>query len=247
MTIYLTCERSYRLQGSLNHIKENAGLVAFILKTEIKKSGHIGCSRLTDDFSLINFPPYTITTQNKLMGTGQELTVRYADFPNASLVKTSQIKDVIYTTNNLTFKPGNILIISDCHHAEIVKVKKANHFQDRQQIMITSPLHTIFSQGAEVSRLVINRYFIGKINNKTFNKDHNYSLFEENILKQKRELVSDVNQMQFLYSTIEDGMMVDLPFESINDWSKVVGISIKFNVQDHQLKKDWYLYVAVNN
>ena len=52
--IYLTSQRAIKLQKQLLEIQTNAQLVSDILHTEIKKSGNIGCAKLTDEFPIIS-------------------------------------------------------------------------------------------------------------------------------------------------------------------------------------------------
>lgn len=246
LNIYLTVRHSYSLQKSLNTIQENAQLASDIFTTEIHKAGYIGCPHLTEDFPLISHTSHTLTSKNKLTGTSvPTITVRYADFPSAVLIQPMHTFDTLYTSNNVHFSPGDVLIISDCQNAEIFKLKNMNRFKDKQKLVSVSPLNTKFLPQAEVSRLIVNQYFIAKTNDQNNDEQSSSSLFVENILHRKTELVGGIDKMQVLFSIIQEGNIVEVPAEMILDWSKIMGVAIHFNMVSNLLKKNWHLYVAV--
>lgn len=244
-SVYISVQRSSQIQNALSLLENNGKLATTMLKTEIHKAGNMGCLRLTADFPITDYLPYTITAQNKLTGTGDAFTVRYAETPNDMLVQSMQEMNVLYTNQDVLFMPNDILIISDCRHAEIFKIHKINRFHGMQKITTTFPLHNRFSKLAEISRLVINKYIIKRTNHPDGGLP--YSLFVENIFHHQTELVGGINKMFILYSVLINGKIIDLQATDISDWSKVMGVAIKLELISRSFKKNWYIYASVMN
>ena len=116
----------------------------------------------------------------------------------------------------------NILIISDCRHAEIFTVKNVIIFHDSQKIISSFPLRYAYGQDAEITRMAINHYFIAKTTRKNTS-----ALFVKDIKQRTTELVENVSNMHIVFNGAS--VQIDLDF-----------IASPF-------KKTWHLYVAARS
>ena len=222
LEMYVVSQQSYRLQSALIAISDNAKSAFSILRNDIKAAGHIGCARLTPDFPIITHNGYTITTENSLSATDTELIVRHAELTHVALIGPMQDLMTMQTNKEIYFSRGDILIISDCRHAEIFTVKNVIIFHDSQKIISSFPLRYAYGQDAEISRMAINHYFIAKTTRKNTS-----ALFVKDIKQRTTELVENVSNMHIVFNGAS--VQIDLDF-----------IASPF-------KKTWHLYVAARS
>jgi len=246
MKIYLTSEKVLQNQTTLMQIQSNAHETISILNNEIKKAGHIGCAKLTSEFSPIPFRNYSLNIKNKLMGNDNEITIRYADYPSAILVKNMNNKKNLSVNRNIKFTSGDILLISNCKWAEIFQVAKVKISRDTQEITSTSPLTHDFDSNSEISHFIINHYFINKTNRTHRDGSFVYALFLESNHQYKNELVADITHMSLKYSLYQQGILMDKFASQITDWSSVKGVAIELKLGSSQLKKSWYGYASLS-
>lgn len=226
MGIYLSSQQSTHLQAALNQIEHNATIALSIIQTDISRAGQIGCARLSQDFPLVSYPPYSLTVENKLILSGShQLTVRYADYPANTLLAAMQNDSRLIVSNEVAFKPGEIVVISDCRKAEIFKIEAVSENHGVQIIIPSSSLHYLFQKDAEISRLIVNSYYLAATKRKQINGTPIYALFRDSLNQQHEELVEGIDEMNFQ--------------------AEPHGIAIKLNVSALAFKKDWYGYALL--
>lgn len=244
--MYLINHQSYHLQSTLMRIQTNANTAIKILTDEIKMAGYIGCGKLTKDFPL-NTSSFTLTLGSRLIGLAENaFVVSRAEFPNANLLEPTTDDNTLLTNNVIYFKPGDILIISDCKAAEIFRILEVHTLKDRQKIIPVKPLQHKFDQFAEVSHLQINKFYVAKTNRTHADGSNVNALFMENINGEKMEIVEDVQQMHILYAVKQDNKIIHKPATGIIDWSTVFGVAIDLDFYSSFHKKTWHVYVALN-
>jgi len=246
MEVYLTCERSFRLQNALHQIQDNAKTATIILKSELFKAGNIGCAKLTYDFPLVPYRSFTLNPRNKLIGNNaNEIMVSYAGYPNTVLEESMRNEATLYTNINSRFAPNDILLISDCKQAEIFQVSQVKYSRGLQEIISLYPLHSRYEKYAQIAKFESNKYFIA--NTHRVNRDGTaiYALFMEDINRHKTELVDGIHQMRIMYTINQSGQWVDVQPQDVADWSTVVGVMIELMLDSPPIKKNWYLYARI--
>lgn len=224
-TIFLTTEKSFSTQHALSSIQENARNAIELLQSDIHAAGYIGCAKLNYDFPLKNFPGYEFTSKNKIVVNENTITLRHASVNHTYLTRAMQDSSTLHTTLETSFFADEILLISDCKSAEIFKVKKASANQYEQSITTTAPLSNQYLQNAEVSKLEINTYFIGKTSRQSRDGSPIYALYMTDVNKTKLELVEGVDGMK----TVLTDNGVDL----------VLQLSAPENPSLHKIWYDW--------
>ena len=246
MQIYLTIEHNIQIQAALYQLQNDAEDVTNLMRTEIKKAGHIGCAKLTSDFPIIPYHEYSVTAFNKLReNNAHELTIRYAETSGAVLTENMRDTRNLIASLDVQFSVGDLLLISNCYRAEIFQVAKIKISKSRQEIIPSSALHDRYEKNAEISRLVINKFYLAKTHRKHVDGSFISALYLENIKHRKMELIENIEQLEFNYS-LNDGSEVLV--NEVRDWSEVMGVGLEWQFVTAMFKKrkKGYLYVALS-
>lgn len=131
-----------------------------LFRSEVESAGHIGCAQLNEDFIVQPYQKYSITKANSLQVHDNELIVQYQAMPTLSLISPLNQHRTLLTDNGATVEPKDILLISDCNHAEIFQVKSINIKNNVKHITSIGQLRSAYGVNAEVGRLIYHRYFL---------------------------------------------------------------------------------------
>lgn len=238
--MYLNLQHSYHLQKSLNQIQHSAKVAIEQLNLNIKHAGYIGCMRLTNDFPITSYPPYSLSLRNRLTGSQSEITVVHAEGKFAQYI-ASPDNMTLLVRSRMGINRGNILIISDCKHAEIIEVSDVSISHDVKKISLHSPLHYLYDKHAEVSKLKINRFFIGKTQRINVDGTPIYALYVIDINGDQSELVPGVSRMKIQYDVVG----VPAYINELTDGTNVIGVAIEFELNAPPLKKVWHSYISL--
>lgn len=245
LKIFMVSEQSYHLQLALNQIQNQQKKAIHILRDEIHQAGYIGCAKLTKSFPMKSNLSFSILPQNKLIGGDTSLTIRHASFPPVTLQKMLKDDVTLYVNNETKFTKNDVLIIADCHQAEIFKPANIIYLNKSQKIIASLPLKHQFTKYAEISRLEINTFFIAKTKRKNQRGEFINSLFKKNIRNKKIELVEGINELKFSYLLQVNDQFFLQKASRVNDWHKVKGVEVEISAEFSPLKKTWYLYANV--
>ncbi len=238
--IYLINQKSDRLQSALSQLQENTITVSNILNSAIHQTGLLNCLRLSANFNVRAYQNYSFTVNEKLQGNTNEIIVKYMD--NASAVLQSMSENSLVLSNDIKFNVEDLLIISNCEHAEIFKVASIKFHKNLQIIIPEQALFYHYSPPTEVAQFVINRYFIAKTNRKNTNKSPIYALYVENNKPQKLELIENINAMKMHYFINQNYLTKEIDSNQIIDWSKITAIGIDLTIHSPPLTKIIHLY-----
>lgn len=236
--IYLEAKNAQQLQTAINDIEFNANRTIAILSNDLKRAGHIGCARLTADFPLKK--TNIINANNKIVGKKDEIQIRYVDLPAVVLRQMSM--GTLMVSNEKIFKENDILMISDCHKAEVFRVKSNTLSDDKQYIVPVRPLNFEYGENAEIGPVINNRYFLDKT-------DGGKRLFVEDIHHKRMSLVDNIEEIFFLFTVKQGYQSIDVHANEVTDWSQLVGVAadIKVITTLPALEKNWHMYVALSS
>ena len=153
----------------LNHFKKiltenhQAGEAEVIMDTivgEVHQAGYIGCAHLTEHYPIFSVV-FSLTADNHLVIERDKLIVRHASIQHANLIEINQ-PSLLVTDFGVRFKKDDLLILSDCTHAEMFIVKNVLIRHHKQILIPKEPLQGAFQPDAEVSRMVMNQYYLYK-------------------------------------------------------------------------------------
>lgn len=228
LTIYVSSQQSLALQLDLSNIQNNSQKTYHIFKRVLERTGRLSCFSISHDSELI-YSSHSLTLQNMVSGSKNELIVRYVDYPGSSLLAPIENQLLLSVDLNQTFKPQDILIISDCHHAEMFQVKTVFYDLHKQTLKTVKPLQYHYENHAEVGRFVIDHFVIKAT--QRFNKDGSriYGLFVTNNHR-TRELVEGVEAMNI---------------QLVREEGKMIGVGISLCLKSGQITKDFEYYFSL--
>lgn len=201
--LYLASLHGYQLQSDLATIQNNMINAESILKSEIQLAGNVGCAKLTDEFPIAQDSTFTLTPENKLSVSASEFTVRYGKFVGNQLTQSMLDHETLFVSHHKKFNKNDVLIISDCQHAEIFEIKNISFRQHEQQIVATKHLQYQFNEHAEVGEFVQDRFYISQ----------NTLMVQKNGAKHFK-LVPGVVSMQIQNLLDHDLLHIELDFSS---------------------------------
>lgn len=228
--MYLSNQRSYKLQMALSDIQYNAKSAIAFLKVDIQAAGRVGCAGFSGDFPLVK---------------NTNLIVRRADPVTALLYETMQQYAMILVDTHEDYQSGEVLIISDCSKAEIFKIKSVSSSKNVKKIIPVEPLHHLYAQHAEIARFSQNEYSIEKTKQKNSDSSPMYALFKRDIKERKIKIANNISRLKARFTVYDKGDWLDMTAAEIDDWSKVEGVAIEFDVQAYTVKKHWFAYIAL--
>jgi len=248
LDLYLASQRSLQLQNALIRMEDNARAALDILTSEIHQAGYIGCPRLTDDFPVISHVEHSISQKNKLTGSNaDEIIIRHVEFPASVITAVSQDRNVISVSNVIRFSAGDLLFISDCRHAEIVRAESVNAGRFSQTVKLSHLLRYRFESDAEVSKFAANKFYLAKSRRFSANGSPVFSLMMQDMNGRNTEMVAGIRKMQFLYSVYVGHTLKDMPANEIIDWAKVTGVVINLDAEFVLADKTWHAFVTVGS
>lgn len=245
LKLYIATKNNEQVFLQLNAIQENAKAAINILQAEIKSAGYIGCQRLSKNFVPISKLSYNITLDNRIQGNANEIIVRKLSPVHTNLIKKMTQKNLLIVGKEIKISPQDILLISDCHHAELFQAQNVYTNKLVQRVVPTSPLYFEYSKDAELGKFEINKFYLGKTKRKDNKNNFIYSLFFENIKHQRHEIIERLNKMSFNYLVNRSNELVELDASQIIDWSEVRGVTITFIFTYGNLHKTWYSTIAL--
>ncbi len=137
----------------------NALVVYQLWQDEIGRAGHIGCSRLSAVFKVKPYQQYSLTPENALVAVNNELQVRYQSLPVSKLKQWFNSRRFSMTKDVVT-KKGEVMLISDCMHAEIFTVAAVEVSGAAQIVYSHDPLQYEYTEAAEIGRYIAHRYYL---------------------------------------------------------------------------------------
>jgi hypothetical protein len=219
-SIYLAITRQYVMQEEVREFEYRMTAAAAIVKNEIGLAGYIGCPMLENGFPIRTQTDEVISAETKLTGTGNQITVKHAAIPPASVIDIMSEGAVIKTDLGQRFKRGQVILIADCRHAEMARVSHVTRGGYFQFIAIETPLSTLFDAGAEISRLEINRYYV-----------RGNALVTQSSNGRESSIIEGIQGITFTYHYLE---------------GKLIGVEFKLQGQQGKQIKNWYSYASVS-
>ncbi len=246
MSVFVNDSLMHQRYLALADTRNNERFSVYILHQSIQKAGYIGCATLNDDFNIKNSgadKDHALSFSNslqvysthdparpplsKLKPNTDVIEIRKMSSEQGQLIYAIDNGNQITLTENPIFKSGDNIIISDCQHAVMSRVRsvflsKKYHLQ---RLTLWHAIHGKFDRDAAVGHLERLIFFI-----KTTN-----ALYEVGANDRPMELTPGVSDLQvFGYVWDDDKNLVIKNLSEIIDWKKVALIHVVLNVQSKQ-------------
>jgi hypothetical protein len=131
-------------------------------------------------------------------------------------------KNIMLTDHLVRITPGDLLLISDCRHAEIFRASAVKVTLEGQKITTEQPLKQTFQRYAEVSPLRIHKYYLAQ--SRYQGERVTYALMRDTAQGRSAELVSGIEHLKFRADS--------------------AGIFIEFESVDHTQRLPWQVYAS---
>jgi type IV pilus assembly protein PilW len=243
--IFIYSKNIYRLTMALNEIQNKIRLAFHLMSHDIRMAGFIGCVPLMDFSPLKSH----LTINNRLVvwhkgNTTAKLSLprlaRYQNESDAILVQfldpnTIQIKktqsDQIFLSSKVVFRPNDVLIVSDCLHAELIHWR---HIHLRYQYYLDSEIGFF-------NKII---YYIGDTGRFNESGQRIYALYRRNLnqsIHKPIELIEGIKNMSIRLGMKHiDGTLYYKNANEVKHWSNVRSVEIRLLLTDEkgQLQKD---------
>lgn len=219
-------------------LMEKSNRLSALFRSQIHHAGFIGCARLTSGFSLGPVGKYHITDNNRLIGTDNEIMIRYMGFNTKSLVRDMSDREMLVLSTAVNIHPGDKWAISHCKHAEWFDVLSVKRQQGVLTVTCKQPLSALYDHTSEVGELHINRFYVRSIKNKTM-------LMMHDINGRQTVMIEGVSGLSFKYTVEELGHYRERGASDIHDWSNVRGVWMTAMIQSGRVRKLWQSYYVI--
>ncbi len=262
---YLVAQKNWRMQQLLSQLQDNGYLALHFLSQDIRAAGYIGCARLTDNLPLQNTTTAVLQRNNITVGyrgigtqwipalpqalsgvvkPGSDvITVRKVSADHGILLKAMTDANTLLIDNIQKFSAGDSVIINDCKHAAIFSLSQVTERFAEQVITTPIKLNILYAPPAEVSKLEVVHYFIGKTNRQDEHHQAIYALYRFAEGGRKMELVEGIDNMQVRYFEKTNSHWVMNSADQVSDWSQVKAVDITLQIQN----KSWRTTVGLRN
>jgi len=213
-------------------LQENVRLAYMVLRQRIQTAGYIGCAQLTEDFPApLKKSVYGLSTdlQHKIKPGTDMIEVAQQDTLSADIIDMPSKNQIIISAKPC-FKKNDLLLISDCLHAQLIRVKDISISTVKHQQIITSDKRLPFKfERGQIGLWKRTRFYIRKTTRKDKQGRPIYGLYQEDKTGHVEELVTDVEDMKIQYGLRTTKDIVYKNAETIQDWLKVRVVNIQLD------------------
>jgi type IV pilus assembly protein PilW len=246
MSIFIHSKNIYQLTLTLNAIQTKARLAFYLLSHDIRMAGFIGCVRLTD-FSPLNSDLTSNTclvvwhkgnTTAKLIlprlvryqKDSDAILIQFLD-PNTFQIKNAQLGQIVFASR-MAFRPKDILLISDCLHAELV------HWTN---IHLTFRYH-LDSEIGFFNKII---YYIGDTGRTREDGQRIYALYRRNLnqsFHKPVELIEGIRKMSIRLGMKDiNGILHYKNANEVKHWANARSVEIRLLLTgpNDKLEREW--------
>lgn len=147
------------IAGLMRHI-ELANDVIRLFDYEFAKAGQLGCNVVSSALRVKPYLNYGLTPEMAFDHTGDSLSFSYMLSAGSQLIK--KVNSVYYFDTSDAFKKGDIVIISDCQHAEINQLELANKKLSLLKVRLRAKVGIKTTPAVQIGRLISHTYYTNK-------------------------------------------------------------------------------------
>lgn len=232
-------------------LEQNKRFAQYILSNAIRQAGFFGCRSLANSTitNHSNFDPTKLLAifayhaigkswlpslpKNIKVKSGTDvLAIIYEDSGTAIVTTAmSNPSAPLIVTDTSQFKQNDLVVISDCEHADIFTISQING--SKKQIQHSSPLSKTYAAPAEIGQLMYYLFYIQP-------DDALYVLDNSAI---PEELVDHVSSLKLQFST--QALPTNyVTANSINNWSQVHSVNVELGFETKNQEVENYAFIT---
>ena len=245
INIFIYSKHIYQITRNLNAILNKAPLAFQLLSQDIRMAGFIGCVRLIDvltlkkhlstETSLIVWHKGFTTSKIGLpklaryQKDSDAILVQFLD-PNTFPIKEAKSKHIIFV-HRVLFRPTDVLLISDCQHAELIywnNIHLTNSYQMDSEIGLFNKIIYYIANTGRLNEA-------GKPIYALYRRNLNQSIYKP------VELIEGIKSMSIrLGMKSSDGTMFYKNGNEVKHWANARSVEIRLLLTGtKRLQREW--------
>lgn len=192
--VMINLNKQASVQAQLNEAITQTTTASRMLLNAVSRAGIIGCKIIDRDLRLND--SIILSSKNKLIIEPTAMTVRYMHYPENNLL-TKASDNQIDVSDHVHYQKNDVLIISDCWNAVLVKVDSVMTHSRGQRLILTTRLQAPFYQGASIGKLVVEQYHVKATGRMTRSGKSINALYVDDG-QTDDELVAGIGRLQFM-------------------------------------------------
>ncbi|MBN9289236.1 MAG: hypothetical protein BGO43_01390 [Gammaproteobacteria bacterium 39-13] len=257
LQVFLTFKQVYMTQQGLARIQENARILNMILGEVIQASGNIGCNAFREDISFYVPPhidsihfglertqrirgisiealksdPISYRLLSKRISPDSDILWVKTIKKNRSLIHPASFLDaVLWIKGPPKLYKNQILCLSDCSHADFIKVYEDVNRGDRYSSVpikiFPGALSKQYGQGASIGVLSSTFFYVGKTNRNNQNGYPVMALYSTDLNGRTLELIEGVEHFEVRYGVKVKEKIIYFAHHQVSSWQEVVSVRI---------------------
>ena len=192
---YLSVRQQYIYIKSALERNMEVKLASLLLRKSIREAGFTPCLGVEnlstiDDRNHKSLRALNITDSSNSVLQLNRMTT------NFDMVKDIKSPETLLTTANNILNSNNILIISDCYHAEVKSILAAKHIGNMQLLTLTTPLNFIYKDPIYIGEWIEEKFYT--LNQKSLYYDVNHAEELTDVVKKLNAKITTQNGRKLL-------------------------------------------------
>ena len=244
INIFIYSKNIYQLTQSLKTIPTKARLAFYLLSHDIRMAGFIGCVRLRDlslnkhlsgDTSLVVWHKGYTTAKLSLpkltryQKDSDAILIQFLD-PNTFPIKEAKSNHIVLVHRRV-FRPKDVLLISDCQHAELIhwnNIHLTYHYQMESEIGFFNKIIYYIADTGRINEIGQRVYAL-------YRRNLNQSFYKPT------ELIEGIKRMSIkLGMKNRDGTLYYKNANEVKHWANARSVEIRLLLTgNNRLQREW--------
>lgn len=229
---FYTVQRSqHQLQLAMSESQQNAELAMQLLISTIQKAGFIGCRHVDQDSHIHNHLAETgvnlsldTVIRAKQTHDGASLSLMFVD-DIGDVISNMETKQALWLSPYPYLGKHSVLVISDCEHADVVKLDHWTKKADKQHVYFTPMIAARYHTYDTVGRLYREQFFVGPTSDRYPDGQVMWALQVRHLDGQRDVLVPGIRAMQLWFQGHHDQHW--LSANEVQNWRDVAAVKIQ--------------------
>jgi hypothetical protein len=197
--IIINADSAWRRQQDQVTTIEKALTTKTILQNAITHAGYLGCQSAYGNVTVVDHLHAYKDVHPWLQVTPDTLDVMYLS-PEATQVLELPGADEVLVGESFSIKAGDVVVISDCRHAEIVKASSVRTANQKTKIVFEQSLSYEYEGFVTIGKLIVNQFYLKNTSRRDERGNRIKSLYVRNTSGRNQETVLGINALSFLKS-----------------------------------------------
>lgn len=223
--VYLNASRNFQKQQAVLENEDHLRVAEQFLKSDVSSAGYFGCVsnapfQAIQGFSL-DSPNLPEKLRKKVKAGTDVIEIQKMIPGSAFLLKSVDKASTLLAKPDSHFKVSDRLMISNCHHAEIIKISSIHVNKNQEQLGLMKPLDSSFDVRSKLGVYEDNTYYVSKTDRGID------ALYLLNADGERYELVEGIDDLAFHYFENHQWLSSD----QVHSWQDVLGVQVDVTSQ----------------